>query len=165
MARTCCFAHLFFFFFLQQTFTEHLPTPRTTLIPGEAKMTEVVFYRTSAVRPGTIGGPGRALVASTRLCRRGSGVAPGGPGGSGRRRRWWWGGTWCWRWHCPVWGRCHRCGCRGSWRRPRWFGWGGGGSGAGPGAPAGDARRGGRDSRFNREDEFGVVTVVSATAF
>lgn len=124
MARTCCFAHLFFFFFLQQTFTEHLPTPRTTLIPGEAKMTEVVFYRTSAVRPGTIRGPGRALVASTRLCRRGSGVAPGGPGGSGRRRRWWWGGTWCWRWHCPVWGRCHRCGCRGSWRRPRWFGWG-----------------------------------------
>lgn len=45
-----------------------------------------------------------------------------------------------------------------------WVG-GGGGSGAGPGAPAGDARRGGRDSRFNREDEFGVVTVVSATAF
>lgn len=47
----------FFFFFLQQTFTEHLPTPRTTLIPGEAKMTEVIFYRTSAVRPGTIRGP------------------------------------------------------------------------------------------------------------
>lgn len=47
-----------------------------------------------------------------------------------------------------------------------WVGGGGGsGAGPGPGAPAGDARRGGRDSRFNREDEFGVVTVVSATAF
>lgn len=42
---------------------------------------------------------------------------------------------------------------------------GGGHADAGPGAPAGDARRGSRDSRFNREDEFGVVTVVSATAF
>lgn len=53
------------------------------------------------------------------------------------------------------------------WLESLWLVWvgGGGGSGAGPGAPAGDARRGGWDSRFNREDEFGVVTVVSATAF
>lgn len=129
-------------------------------------MTEVVFYRTSAVRPGTTGGP-----------RQGAGRVhpPLPPWFRGGAR---WAGRQCTASPLVV-GRdlvlevaLPRVGTVPPLRLPRllaeatlvWVG-GGGGSGAGPGAPAGDARRGGRDSRFNREDEFGVVTVVSATAF